>query len=59
MCYGSLDPKYLMRDIDARVKHLLFEQDKAKQAAPSVPAGLLARLRDVVIGLLRKDRAHV
>jgi hypothetical protein len=58
MCYGNLDPKYLMRDIEARVKHLSFEQDKTKQAAP-VAQGLLARLRDVVRGLLRKDRAHV
>lgn len=59
MCYGNLDPKYMMRDIEARVKHLSFEQDKAKQAAPSAPAGLFARLRDAVIGLLRRDRAHV
>ncbi|NJM83055.1 MAG: hypothetical protein HC844_11670 [Tabrizicola sp.] len=59
MCYGGLDPKYLMRDIEARVKHLSFEQDKTKQAAPAPQAGLLARLRDAVIWLLRKDRAHV
>ncbi len=58
MCYGGLDPKYMMRDIEARVKHLSFEQDKTKQAAP-VAQGLLARMRDVVRGLLRKDRAHV
>lgn len=59
MCYGGLDPKYMMRDIEARVKHLSFEQDTTKQAAPAPQAGLLARLRDVVNGLLRKDRAHV
>jgi hypothetical protein len=59
MCYGNLDPKHLMRDIDARVKHLSFEQDKTKLAAPARHAGLLARLRDAVLGLLRKDRAHV
>jgi hypothetical protein len=58
MCYGGQDPKYLMRDIEARVKHLSFEQDTTKQAAP-VAQGLLARLRHVVMGLLRKDRAHV
>jgi hypothetical protein len=33
MCYGGQDPKYLMRDIEARVKHLSFEQDTTKQAA--------------------------
>ena len=59
MCYGNLDPKHLMRDIDARVKHLSYEQDTKKQAAPVLQLGLFARLRDAVLGLLRKDRAHV
>jgi hypothetical protein len=59
MCYGSLDPKYLMRDIEARVKHLSSEQDTTKQAAPLPQVGLFARLRGVVAALLRKDRAHV
>jgi hypothetical protein len=59
MCYGNLDPKYLMRDIDARVKHLSSEQDTTKQAASAPQLGLLARLRGAVVGLLRKDRAHV
>lgn len=58
MCYGGLDPKYMMRDIEARVKHLSSEQDRTKQAAPAAQ-GLMARLRDAVRGLLRKDRAHV
>jgi hypothetical protein len=59
MCYGNLDPKYAMRDIEARVKHLSYEQDTTKQAAPAPQAGLFARLRGVVTALLRKDRAHV
>lgn len=59
MCYGGLDPKYMMRDIEARVKHLSHQQDTTKQAAPAAQTGLLARLRDAVSGLLRKDRAHV
>ena len=59
MCYGGLDPKYLMRDIEARVKHLSYEQDTTKQAAPVPQAGLFARLRDVIGGLLRKDAKHV
>jgi hypothetical protein len=59
MCYGGLDPKYMMRDIEARVKHLSFEQDTTKQAAPVPQAGILTRLRGAIIGLLRKDRAHV
>jgi hypothetical protein len=59
MCYGSLDPKYLMRDIEARVKHLSFEQDTTEEAGPVPQAGLLTRLRGAVVALLRKDRAHV
>jgi len=59
MCYGNLDPKHLMRDIEARAKHLSFEQDTTKQAAPARQVGLIAQLRDAVLGLLRKDRAHV
>jgi hypothetical protein len=60
MCYGNLDPKHAMRDIDARVKHLsLTGQDETKQASLAPLSGLFARLRDAVNGLLRKDRAHV
>lgn len=59
MCHGNLDPKFMMRDIEARVKHLSFEQDTKKQAATASQAELLARLRDALNGLLRKDRAHV
>jgi hypothetical protein len=59
MCYGNLDPKYQMREIEARVKHLSYEQDTTKQAAPVPQAGLFARLRGAVMALLRKDRAHV
>lgn len=59
MCYGSLDPKYAMRDIEARMKPLSFAQETTKQAAPAVQAGLWARFCGVVNGLLRKDRAHV
>ncbi len=59
MCYGNLDPKYQMRDLDARVKHLSYEQDTTKQAAAGPQAGLFARLREMAKTLLRKDRAHV
>jgi hypothetical protein len=59
MCYGDLDPKYIVRDMEARMKHLSYEQDTTKQAATAPQAGLLARLRVAVNGLLRKDRAHV
>jgi len=59
MCYGNLDPKYAMRDIEARVKHLSFAQDATKQVAPVPQAGLLARARLALQRLLQKDRSHV
>jgi len=55
MCYGGLDPKYQMRDIEARVKSLTFEPDTQKQA---VPVGMMARMRDVIVWLLQKDARH-
>jgi hypothetical protein len=59
MCYGNLDPKLQLREIEARVKHLSFEQDGTKQADPEPQMGLLTRVRVALAGLLRKDRAHV
>jgi hypothetical protein len=59
MCYGGLDPKYARRAIEMRVKHLSYDQDMTKQAAPAPQSGLFARLWDAVNALLRKDRAHV
>ena len=59
MCYGNLDPKYMQRDIEARVKHLSYERDTTEQATSAPQSGLLARLRVALIGLLRKDGAHV
>ena len=48
MCYGNLDPKHAMRDIDARVKHLsLTGQDETKQASLVSFGGLIARLREL------------
>lgn len=59
MCYGNLDPKYAMRDIEARVKSLSFEKALKKQADPAPRQGLVARLVNAFRGLLRKDRVHV
>ena len=55
MCYG-LDPKYQMREIEARVKTLSFMQDTQKLAAP---IRVMARMRDIVAWLLRKGAPNV
>lgn len=51
MCHGSVDPRYLIRDIEARVKPLAFVQP-AEASEPSVPLGLMARLM-ALFGVLR------
>ena len=59
MCYGGLDPKYQMREIEARVKNLSFEQDTRKQAAQDAAPGLTVWVRRVVAWLQRKGPRHV
>jgi hypothetical protein len=59
MCHGNLNPKYLVREIEARVKHVSFQQDMTKPAVSAPQAGLRAWLRGAIAALLRKDRAYV
>ena len=40
MCYGNLDPKYAMRDNDARMKHMSATRDAMKPAT-SLPQAVL------------------
>ncbi len=58
MCYGSLDPKYLLRDAEVRMKGVAFTADKSEEPG-KMPAGgsvvwLLALFRRVT----RKDLLH-
>lgn len=59
MCSGGLDPKYQMREIEARVKTYGFEADTRTQAAPHAGPGLMARARGIWAWLLRKEVPHV
>ncbi len=59
MCYGSLDPKYATRDIEARVKHLSWTPVPEKEAAQPVRGGVLARVRAVWARIRRKEVRHV
>ncbi len=59
MCYGSLDPKYMMRDIEARVKPMTFTQKSEHQAAPVLRPGFLAEMRKKLARVLQKGSAHV
>jgi hypothetical protein len=54
MCQGGLDPKYMMRDVEARVKGVAFAQDKSEVAGEMPAPGLLARL----VALFRRKQAE-
>ena len=55
MCYGSMDPKYMMRDIEERMKGVAFAADKSEEPGQMAAGGLLVRLRDFFRWMKRKD----
>ncbi len=57
MCYGGLDPKYLMRDADERMKGVAFTRDTS-EVAGKLPDGLWARLLSLIRHGKQKDVAH-
>ena len=59
MCYGNLDPKLMMREMDARLKSVTYDQDTSNQAEPKPRAGLFAPLRAAFAWVLRKGPRHV
>jgi hypothetical protein len=58
MCYGGYEPKYMMRDIEDRMKGVAFIADKSETPAQAPEAGLLVWLRAVFRRKYRKDTAH-
>ena len=58
MCYGGLDPKYGMREIEARVASLHLPQRDVEQA-PAPAGGLLVWLKDAWAMLRQKGARHV
>ena len=44
MCYGGLDPKYLMRDAEARMKGVAFARDTSEEPGQMQAGGRWARL---------------
>lgn len=57
MCYGSLDPKFMMQDTRERVKGVAFVAEKTEE--PEIPdVGLMARLMGLVRRMKQKDVAH-
>ncbi len=58
MCYGGLDPKYMMRDIEERMKGVAFVMDKSEEPGQSPAVGLGVRLQDFFRRITRKDPVH-
>ena len=44
MCYGGVDPKYLMRDAEARMKGVAFARDVSEEPGQMPTGGLWPRL---------------
>ena len=55
MCYGGLDTKYVLRDIEERVKGVAFGLDKSETPGQMAEAGLIVRLRNFFRRKTRKD----
>jgi hypothetical protein len=58
MCYGAYDPKYMMRDIEDRMKGVAFTADKLETPQQVPAAGLILALRAVLRRNYRKDQCH-
>ena len=59
MCYGNLDPKLALRETEARLKGVSFQNDTAHIPAPVPAFGLVTWMRAAMARLKRKDQAHV
>jgi hypothetical protein len=63
MCGQGLEPKYLMRDIEARVGTMarapLQDHDKSPEIAPARLAALGHWWQRMKLRMLRKDVGHV
>ncbi len=55
MCYGGLDTKFVLRDIEDRMKGVAFQADKSETPGQMAAGGLIVRLRDFFRRKTRKD----
>lgn len=55
MCYGGLDTKYVLREMEDRMKGVAFQVDKSEEPGQMAAAGLVVRLRDFFRRKTRKD----
>ena len=58
MCYGVLDAKYMIRDIEERMKGVAFAADKSETPGEKSVGGLVVWLRAWFGRKTRKDPVH-
>jgi hypothetical protein len=58
MCYGGLETKYMMRDIEERMKGVAFVADKSETPGPKPEIGIVVWLRGLVRWKKRKELVH-
>jgi hypothetical protein len=59
MCYGSLDPKFGLRDLEKEVKSLSWSAVPEKETATGVRGGAMALARAIWLLFRRKDIRRV
>ena len=55
MCYGGMDPKYMMRDIEERMKGVAFVTDKSEEPGQMPAGGLVVWVRGFFRRMTGKD----
>ena len=55
MCYGGLDTKYVLRDIEERVKGVAFGLDKSETPGQMTAGGYVVWMRNFFRRKTRKD----
>ena len=58
MCYGSVDPKYMISEIEQRLKGVAFTADKSEEPGQLPAGGLAVRLQDLFRRITRKEPVH-
>ena len=58
MCYGGQEAKYMMRDIEERMKGVAFVADKSETPVEKSVGGLFVWLRALFGRKPRKDLVH-
>ncbi len=58
MCYGHQEPRFMLRDIEERVKGVAFVRETSEEPGKFPLGGLVVRLRGLIRWIKRKDLAH-